>query len=832
MGRLGERIRRVALGLAAALMTARAFWPSEPDLKEEAGAGLPWVLVVLVVAGIGLAASLVAGRFRYRLSWTDLWVVALMTLVAMSAAHALDRRPALNLAWEWVALALVYLLLRNLPRTRGESSALAGALVATAVSVSAYGLYQVKVELPLLQAEFKSHRVDLLQKLNIEPGSRGEMLLRNRLMSSTEPWSTFALANSLAGFIVGPLVLLMAVWVYNRVRKDAPGSRWKVLALAAPLVLVLLVCLVLTKSRSGYLGLLVGAGLLAWRARTLVPTRALLALGLEACCVVAALVAILLATGRLDRGVLTQSGMSLGYRWEYWQGAWGVITGGDPTFSGALRAPSFWWGVGPGNFGAPYLKHKLPQSSEEVLDPHDLFLEVWATGGGWALLALVAALVAGLWNLLGRGPREGSGDRPPWAASPLDDASRQRDSLSRGQARQGDDAGEPPPRRLTWLIASAGAGWALVVALGGLNPFEGDLFVRWLILGASWLAALLLGAPLWRRLPVRFPAFGAAVAAVVINLLAAGGIGIPTVALGLWSLLALGLNLCEDRLCGRLREYHGRLPAFVLALGWAALVGTFVGVAGPYWRSEAFINQAEAAINRRPPDFALAERAFLSAIAADGYNPRPWLKAAALSWLVWREHGSKFADPEWRKIPVLYQRAATPPRNPASWGLHAERARVILQLLSSLGAGLEPLDSLKYRGEVVKSLRTAALLNPTNAELHARLAEASAEISMYGDAVAEATEALRLDRITPHLDKKLTRATRDRLNALIPKWTDDAARIPIKTTPENPPGEKGPVMPSKNASALRLPGRKPGGGTVRVGLPDATQQHNWALLIA
>ena len=38
-------------------------------------------------------------------------------------------------------------------------------------------------------------------------------MLKNRLMGSNEPWSTFALANSLAGFIVGPLVLVLAVVV-------------------------------------------------------------------------------------------------------------------------------------------------------------------------------------------------------------------------------------------------------------------------------------------------------------------------------------------------------------------------------------------------------------------------------------------------------------------------------------------------------------------------------------------------------------------------------------------------------------------------------------------
>jgi len=606
-------------------------------------------------------------------------------------------------------------------------------------------------------------------------------MLKNRLMSSNEPWSTFALANSLAGFIVGPLVLALAVGVHNRVRRDAPGSRWAVLGMAAPLILVLLVCLILTKSRSAYLGLIVGTGLLAWRARRRVPARVLLTMGLEGLCVVAALVIGGLATGRLDREVLTQSELSLRYRWEYWQGAWGVITGGEPTVTGALSAPTFWWGVGPGNFAGPYLKHKLPQSSEEILDPHNLFLEVWATGGAWALLALVAALASGIAILLGRSSPAGANLTRVTRLG--GGARRQPGPPSEPNPRDADDESDAPPRRLGWLIASAGAGWALVVILGRLNPFEGDLFYRWLILGASWLAAILLGAPLWRRLPIPASALGAALVAVVINLVAAGGIGIPTVALGLWSMLALGLNLRDDRSCGRLREYDSRIPAFALAVGWAALLGTFVGMVGPFWQSEAAVAAAEAAAEHRPPDFARAEAAYKSAIEADRYNVRPWLKFASFCALVWREHGSKVEDPQWRKIPILYQMAASAPRNPGSWSLHADRARVIFQLLSMVGPRLDPVEALRYRGEIVEAARKATLLHPTNGELHARLAEASAEIAMYKDAVTEATEALRLDQITPHLDRKLPKAVRKRLEAMIPKWTDSAAKMPIQAAP-------------------------------------------------
>ena len=139
---------------------------------------------------------------------------------------------------------------------------------------------------------------------------------------------------------------------------------------------------------------------------------------------------------------------------------------------------------------------------------------------------------------------------------------------------------------------------------------------------------------------LRWPWVPAALA-VVVNLLAAGGIGIPTVALGLWSMLALGLNLRDDRSCGRLREYDSRIPAFVLAVVWAAVLGTFAGEVCPFWRSEAYMAEADEAIKHQPPNYERAEAATVSACHADRLSARPLLKLASLSWMVSRERGGK-----------------------------------------------------------------------------------------------------------------------------------------------------------------------------------------------
>ncbi len=101
-------------------------------------------------------------------------------------------------------------------------------------------------------------------------------------------------------------------------------------------------------------------------------------------------------TGRLDPQVLSESGKSFRYRWEYWVGSWGAIN---------ESSSAFWHGFGPGNFPAAYLRHKLPQASEEIKDPHNFALETWATAGIGALAALLTALAFGLWARSGRAVR-------------------------------------------------------------------------------------------------------------------------------------------------------------------------------------------------------------------------------------------------------------------------------------------------------------------------------------------------------------------------------------------------------------------------------------------
>ncbi len=754
--KVGERLRRVALGGTAALMVARAYWPSEPNYQEDAGTGLVWVFSLFLVAGIALAAALIGGKLRLRFSWADAAVIAVVLIVGISASHAIDRRPAINVAWEWGGIGLLYVLARNLPRTRGESRALAAALAATAFALSIYAFYQLGVELPYERAKFLRNEGEALRLMEIEPGTAQHALFRNRLLGSTEVFATFGLANSLAGFLVGPLVVMLALGWSNLTRRDGPGSRMVATVLLAIPTVAVLACLLLTKSRSAKIGLLAGVLVLAWRERSRVSKRALLAGGGAFLIVVGTLVALGLATGRLDTLELTQTGKSASYRTQYWIGTWRAITASHRAF---------WTGYGPGNFAAPYVLHKLPEASEDIKDPHNFLLEVWSAAGLVAVIPLAVALVILFWNAFGPSMTTEISTEP------------EPPGIPRGRSAAPDDP-DAPPAGAGWLMICAGLGWLLACPpIGGLNPFL--LTERWMILGGSWLLAVGLGLLAWRRQPVKPAMLGAAALAVLVNLLAAGGIGYPTVAMGVWVALALALNLREDRRCGRLREPSwGRVSAFGLAAVWVALLGTFVGAVGPYWKAEAAIADGDDALRAKPPAFDRALADYERAKDLDALSARPWLKLASLEYAVWDMRGAKPEDLRWRKIPLEMAKAGSSPRAPNNWTIHNERWKTTTLIVKRLGDRIPPMERIRLMGDATQAIRTAARLYPTNAKLRASLAESSAEIHMYPDAVAEGREALRLDELTPHADRKLDPKIREWIVSHLPEWEKSSNASP------------------------------------------------------
>ncbi len=310
--------------------------------------------------------------------------------------------------------------------------------------------------------------------------------------------------------------------------------------------------------------------------------------------------------------------------------------------------------------------------------------------------------------------------------------------------------GEPPidptspPRSAAWIVICGGASWLAVVLLGWVDPIDASsqsASARWYLLGISWCLTIVFGAPLWRSVggpPAS--AFGAAALAISVNLLAAGGISMPAVALSLWILIALGLNLREDLGCGKLREYAGRTFPFLGGVVAAILLGLSYRDVTPYLRSQTLIGRARDQISREKPDFDRARTAYFNAISADPYDVTPWYGLADLEFQYWLSRGAKAGEPIWKEVDIALLKALDAPRDPRTLGVQLQRAGYAREILARRGADLTPLEIVKLRGTIVNAMRNATISHPTNALYHGELAEASAELGEYSGAVKAAKE--------------------------------------------------------------------------------------------
>ncbi|NQT11369.1 MAG: O-antigen ligase family protein, partial [Planctomycetes bacterium] len=279
--------------------------------------------------------------------------------------------------WEWIALGLSFLLARQLIVTRREARAVVAVMIGLAVALSAFGLYQYAYEFPNTRADYLSDPDTALREAGLwfEPGSRERALFELRLLESREPIASFALTNSLAGYLAPWLVVAVGIGVGAGLRR----RQWRLWLALVVCVLPVAACLILTKSRSAYVACAFGLLLVGWlsRGRT---TRIDWKLPATIVAVGAILVAAVMVMGGLDAKVLSEATKSLGYRTQYWRSTLSMIAD-HPVV-----------GCGPGNFQNAYTRYMLPEASEEIADPHNFVMEVWATAGTPALLALVAVL--------------------------------------------------------------------------------------------------------------------------------------------------------------------------------------------------------------------------------------------------------------------------------------------------------------------------------------------------------------------------------------------------------------------------------------------------------
>ena len=460
-----------------------------------------------------------------------------------------------------------------------------------------------------------------LARDNIPTDGASLTLFEKRLRDSREPIGLFALANTLGGFLaVGLLLSIGLVRIDALRRSDLRWPFWVWIAMT----LVISWCLLLTKSRTAWIGFFAGlafgivqAGYLRLTSRRI--------LGLFAVVVVLAVsVWGLIQAGGLDRQVLTEAPKSLQYRLQYWQATL------------RLLADHPIWGVGPGQFRNLYLQYKLPEASEEIADPHNLLLDVAANGGLIGLFGLSACI---LLLLIQSGHRNSStidAVSGPQAAN----ASKLFGLLGLliwiGLFVSGFD-----DRLLVLLPAMLAVSWCLnrfISAATATSPRnaanpKGTRTTGAAIKESTKPTVLDPAAslrPVLDTAPVTNRAFviGAAIA-LTIHLLGAGGIEMPAISL-LWLSLVAAAKATDAQ-----HTVQNRPGNFLPALGRMlapslVLVALIFSAILPNQRSQGLLSAGDRSIQRG--DSGAAAQQYLESANADPFWAEPWRRRAELAF--------------------------------------------------------------------------------------------------------------------------------------------------------------------------------------------------------
>jgi O-antigen ligase len=709
--------RGLVLAVVVGLFVVTPLIPSEATVHEGAGAALHLLWTLALLGWTGLLVLRPGTQIVF--GWTGVAAAVLIGLCVTSAlAVGLsgNGRQALNMLWQWISYGVGAFLLRQLLTSAVQCRALMVIMAALAVVESAAAHHEYFVTGPAQRAAFQADPEAMYrqQGLTTEP-HREQFRWR---IESVEPLGTFGLTNSLAGLLAPWLIVLLGIGLTVMERRPD----WRPLAGVALASALIAGCLLLTKSRTAILATALGIVLLAlygrsrgwqfgWKLPALAAA-ALLLIGLGA-----------VAVGGLDVQVVSEAPLSVLYRIEYWQ-ATATMIADHPLL-----------GVGPGNFQQHYARYALPQASEVVADPHNFLFELWATAGTPALLALLALAAAFVWQL-----SRGSPDLPPPASGGED---RPPDPVSAAETS----------RQRVWIYGGACFGLAAAYPLALLAGYplktigpDASVPVIWL-LGLPVAAICIWLLDPWVRqgnqgkMPTALPVI--ALVVLLTNLLAAGAISFPGVFGSVWLLLAVSVA-------------HGKFPAWRWSAdrhtGLIAMLAAAILAAAcirtdysPVVISKARLDEGRAL--QSSGQFPQAEAEMLVAATADPWSPAPWQALADLRLQVWLRSQDPHDLDRFDEAAAGF--VARNPKHHAAYETLGGWRLIVWRKGGDAGA-LEL---------AIEAYRQATAWYPNKARLRAQLAWALHLAGRDGEALAEAEEALRLDRLNPHREKKLAAET-------------------------------------------------------------------------
>ncbi len=725
------RIPWIAL-LAWAPLLARWLTPTEGTSLGDT----LWLTVLTFLAAIAVAWHRSQEAGTVRLDRLDLAVCVLAAAHVISAVVVVategHKRAATNMLWEWIAIGVQFALIR---------STLSGPLrctflrvfVAVWIAQAGFGIWQHFVWYPATIQQYEQLRGQLDELESGESGLRGierELRLREvrgaflregmpmsgpgriqfegRLKDSADPVGFFALTNTFAGFLAMLTVLLSGAML---------TARRSAFVLAATAVCLGVVgwCLLLTKSRTAMCGavagLVVAALMHQLQSRSGAQLRRFAVTAIAIPVAASLILAVAVVSGGIDSDILSDATKSLQYRLEYWSATSCMI----------VDHPGL--GTGPGNFRDAYQMHKLPQSSEEIADPHNFILDVTANAGLVGLLGLGFLLWVIARSVL----------QTIQVTTPLS------------------------PGKSTHDVAVSSAPMAIVLA--------GTILVGW-----SWLiearfdlkvvtvcgvAAVIAFVLETRRSPEHTNAFPVAaivgsLTALLVHLLGAGGFAMPAVCgslLAFTALLAGDSGPAASERCFITERVGNSLGLWKALVGVAtlALVGCVWSAFLPVLKSSTSLQQGDYSIVSRG-DAAAARRAYDAASVEDWLSPEPLLRSSALTLQQWQATG----ELRYLEDSIKSSKAALE-RSPLSGAILRETGYRYLQLSKTTKPAVSDSTAAIWYERAIEHYPTQSLWIAEYAEV----LSLAGQSSQAADAARRALSLDDLNRSLSHYDRWL-----------------------------------------------------------------------------
>ncbi len=438
------------------------------------------------------------------------WLLAgWMMLAAFATSPPGNLRMATNEAWFWVTAAAVFTSTRRLMVSLPARRAVLVLLVVCVSGLAVHGLHQYFVSLPANRAEYQQdpERVLALAGMDAPSGSAERMVFENRLFDGG-PTGTFALANSLAAVLLVGVVVAVGVlrfqWHHH---SRAARFAW------AGVAVLCAGCLMAARSRSASLAMFVALALLlvaSSRVRGRNPKTLLVGLGGVS---LAGIVVAIFVALRGNREWFEEAPASLAFRFQYWRSTWQLI----------LDQPLF--AAGPGNFQSIYERYREASATEQIAEPHNLFVETLASGGFVGLGLLLVIMIAGLIVVTLRIPA--MSDAITSAKASSQKATHDEAASATAKCPQDD--------RDRWLWLGAILSLAMIWLLSWASRHPPDLQASLFVLPTVLVVAMVL-RPSVAQLDGRDidSIVGVALIAVCLHMMVAGGWTVPGVAMLVW----------------------------------------------------------------------------------------------------------------------------------------------------------------------------------------------------------------------------------------------------------------------------------------------------------